>query len=106
MSLTWWWDARCGHLSWEEECLAVSWSHAPRGLASLPGPVTGWGALLLMPILSSRGQADDRASEARDRSASCSSRNVLFDFRCHAFVFSILTVARVQGILGGSQARG
>lgn len=38
----------------------------PRGLASLPGPVTGWGARLLMPVLSSRGQAEDRASEACD----------------------------------------
>lgn len=75
-------------------------------VARLLGPVTRWGAILLMPVLCSRGQAGDRASEAGDRIALSSSRNVLFDLRCHALGFSVLTVAHVQSILGGSQVRG
>lgn len=77
----------------------------PSCLGLAPRPVTRWGALLLMPVLCSRGQAGDRASEAGDRIA-LSSRNVLFDLWCHALGFSVLTVAHVQSILGGSQARG
>lgn len=51
-----------------------------------------------MPVLSSRGQAEDRASEACDRSASCSSRMFSSTFGVMALcsVFSLSHVFRAS----------